>query len=208
MPYRDVQARLRTALTTVILDEYSLLETVQVPITASERVIGHQLAWRLRSEYSRAWDVDMEYNPLGHAAEPGGAGEPVDISIHHRGMRGHEHNRTVIRFRTRLHDEFERELADLQAVKDRYDYEHACLLDLRLNMGSKPDDPPVLVAPQWVWLPGQEKMEDIFTRQAARQLAVDGWEARQRRYRGFDDQDIVYDGWRQRTPEEQAAAQG
>ena len=55
MPYIDIDARLRTALVTLILDDYSLLETVQLPLPASERVIASQLAWRLRTEYERSW---------------------------------------------------------------------------------------------------------------------------------------------------------
>ncbi|MDR3202056.1 MAG: hypothetical protein LBT54_02825 [Bifidobacteriaceae bacterium] len=200
MPYTDVEGRLRTALTTLILDEYSLLETVRLPLPASERVIAHQIGWRLRTEYERSWDIDVEYNRVGHGSEGPGRGEPVDrpvdISVHHRGMTGPAHNLMVIELKTNFAGDLAVELHRLGSIAKYYRYQHACLLDLGITLGDEPNGPPVLVCPTWVWLPGGEQPGPVFPGDAARQLSADGWEARQRRYPvGADRSDLLYEGW-------------
>ncbi|MDR1118796.1 MAG: hypothetical protein LBL01_05815 [Bifidobacteriaceae bacterium] len=189
MPYIDIEARLRTALVTLILDEYSLLETVQLPLPASERVIASQLAWRLRTEYERSWDVDVEYNRVGHGSV-GRAGRmsqvdpatrPVDISIHHRGLTGRNDNLMVLELKTHGVPDLPAEVARLERTQRHYDYQHAVLLDLGMAPGAAPDAPPVVLSPQWLWLPGPRSLSPVFDQSSAEQLSADGWQARQGR---------------------------
>jgi len=206
MSLMDVEARLRTAVTTVILDEYSLLENVRVPFTASERVIVHQVGWRLRNEFPRSWDVDVEYNREGTmptAPEAGTAtSRPVDLSIHHRGMRGVGHNLLVIAMKVAAVSDVKAEAARLKQTMERYSYQHGAILSLGLTMGDEPKGPPVLVFPQWLWLPGRGQFTPIFTADAAHQLSRDGWEARQRRYPEGSEGQEEYAPWRSQTPHE------
>ncbi|MDR1824634.1 MAG: hypothetical protein LBR27_04800 [Bifidobacteriaceae bacterium] len=190
MPYIDIEARLRTAIITLVLDEYSLLETVRLPLPASERVIAHQLAWRLRTEYERSWDVDVEYNRVGHGTlaggpkpdEPDPAARPVDISIHHRGLSGRMDNLMVIEVKTHGVKDLKAEVARLDQTKRRYDYQHAVLLDLDIKKGEDPDGAPVVLDPAWLWLPGGRHLVEVFDTESALQLSVDGWNARKHRY--------------------------
>ncbi|MDR2372747.1 MAG: hypothetical protein LBD77_01320 [Bifidobacteriaceae bacterium] len=188
MPYINTEARLRTALVTLILDEYSLLETVHLPLPASERVIANQLAWRLRTEYERSWDVDVEYNRVGHgsvkgprAHQPDPATRPVDISIHHRGLTGRNDNLMVVELKTHGIDDLPAELVRLEKTQQHYDYQHAVLLDLGITQGDEPDGPPVLLRPSWLWLPGSRTLSAVFDEPSALQLSFDGWQARKGR---------------------------
>ncbi|MDR2252575.1 MAG: hypothetical protein LBD97_01715 [Bifidobacteriaceae bacterium] len=189
MPYIDIEARLRTALVTLILDEYSLLETVQLPLPASERVIASQLAWRLRTEYERSWDVDVEYNRVGHGSvgrraamnQPDPATRPVDISIHHRGLTGRNDNLMVLELKTHGVPDLAAEVTRLEQTQRHYDYQHAVLLDLGMAHGDGPDCPPVVLRPQWLWLPGPRSLSPVFDEASALQLSADGWNARKGR---------------------------
>jgi hypothetical protein len=189
MPYINTEARLRTAIVTLILDEYSLLETVHLPLPASERVIANQLAWRLRTEYERSWDVDVEYNRVGHgtavkgqrAHQPDPATRPVDISIHHRGLSGRNDNLMVVELKTHGVDDLPAEVLRLETTQQHYDYQHAVLLDLGISKGDEADGPPVLLRPSWLWLPGSRAMAAVFDEESARQLSFDGWQARKGR---------------------------
>jgi hypothetical protein len=189
MPYINTEARLRTALVTLILDEYSLLETVQLPLPASERVIANQLAWRLRTEYERSWDVDVEYNRVGHGTaakgqrsqQPDPATRPVDISIHHRGLSGRNDNLMVAELKTHGVPDLPAEVARLEKTQQHYDYQHAVLLDLGITRGAEEDGPPVLLRPSWLWLPGARTMSPVFDEESALQLSFDGWQARKGR---------------------------
>jgi hypothetical protein len=186
MPYINIEARLRTALVTLILDEYSLLETVQLPLPASERVIANQLAWRLRTEYERSWDVDVEYNRVGHGSvgvaakrnQPDPATRPVDISIHHRGLTGRNDNLMVVELKTHGVPDPAAEVARLEKTQEQYGYQHAVLLDLGMSRGDQESGPPVLLSPSWLWLPGVKTLAPVFDEDSARQLSIDGWHAR------------------------------
>jgi hypothetical protein len=186
MPYINTEARLRTALVTLILDEYSLLETVHLPLPASERVIANQLAWRLRTEYERSWDVDVEYNRVGHGTavkgqrshQPDPATRPVDISIHHRGLSGRADNLMVIELKTHGVENLAAEVTRLEKTQQHYDYQHAALLDLGITRCEDSEGPPVLLAPSWLWLPGSRTTSPVFDEESARQLSFDGWQAR------------------------------
>ncbi|MCL2802806.1 MAG: hypothetical protein FWD29_02445 [Micrococcales bacterium] len=188
MSYLDVEARLRTALITLILDEYSLLQSVRLPVPASQRVIATQLAWRLRTEYERSWDVDVEYNRIGHGYKPGTrpdapdpAARPVDISIHHRGLTGPAANLLVIELKTHGVDDLAAELAQLNATKVGFKYRHAALLDLGMREGDDPNGPPVVLEPAWLWLPGGRDMSPVFDGDQAKQLSREGWQAHELR---------------------------
>ncbi|MCL2803796.1 MAG: hypothetical protein FWD29_07610 [Micrococcales bacterium] len=186
MSYIDIEARLRTALVTLILDEYSLLETIRLPLPASERVIASQLAWRLRTEYERTWDVDVEYNRVGHGNKPDSGStspvpesRPVDISIHHRGLSGPGDNLLVIELKTHGVAHLEAEVTRLDTIKRHYNYQHAVLVDLGMAENEDADGPPVLLNPAWLWLPGAKQMSPVFDGEQAKQLSHDGWHAHQ-----------------------------
>ncbi|MDR1428612.1 MAG: hypothetical protein LBJ08_12805, partial [Bifidobacteriaceae bacterium] len=158
----DVEARLRTALTTLILDEYSLLENIRLPLPASERVVAHQIGWRLRTEYDRSWDLDVEYHRVGHGAPPSQSSpdpdrRPVDISVHHRGLRGSAHNLLVLQLKVGGISSLHREVERLRLTAEHYRYRHGVLLDLGLEMGADPGSPPVLVCPAWLWLDAESE---------------------------------------------------
>jgi hypothetical protein len=198
----DVQARLRTALTTLILDEYSLLENIRLPLPSSERVVAHQIGWRLRTEYDRSWDIDVEYNRVGHGTRPGVSApdpehRPVDISVHHRGLNGPGHNLLVLQLKVGAIESLESEVDRLELTAAHYRYRHGVLLDLGLEMGTDPSSPPVLVSPSWLWLDAEVRtLVPVYKPEAARQLSHDGWMARQRRYPWDADAEIEYPGWR------------
>jgi len=184
MSYIDIEARLRTSLVTLILDEYSLLETIRLPLPASERVIASQLAWRLRTEYERTWDVDVEYNRVGHGKKPDSEtsapdpdSRPVDISIHHRGLSGQGDNLLVIELKTHGVANLDAEFARLDRTKRHYNYQHAVLVDLGMSENEDADGPPVLLSPSWLWLPGSKQLSPVFDGDQANQLSHDGWQA-------------------------------
>jgi len=184
MSYIDIEARLRTSLVTLILDEYSLLESIRLPLPASERVIASQLAWRLRTEYERTWDVDVEYNRVGlgnrpgaQAAAPDPSSRPVDISIHHRGASGQGDNLLVIELKTHGVAHLEAEVTRLDETKRHYNYQHAALVDLAMSENEDPAGPPVLLNPSWLWLPGSKQLTPIFDGDQAKELSMDGWQA-------------------------------
>ncbi|MDR0366495.1 MAG: hypothetical protein LBH68_06695 [Bifidobacteriaceae bacterium] len=193
MSYINIEARLRTALVTLILDEYSLLESVQLPLPASERVIANQLAWRLRTEYERSWDVDVEYNRVGHGSvgtaaarnQPDPTTRPVDISIHHRGRTGRNDNLMVLELKTHGVPDLPAEVARLEKTQQQYGYQHAVLLDLGITQGSGEDEAPVVLQPSWLWLPGVKTLSPVFDEESARQLSFDGWQARKGRTAAF-----------------------
>jgi hypothetical protein len=165
-----------------------LLETVRLPLPASERVIANQLGWRLRTEYERSWDVDVEYNRAGHGTDPARGPKldpetrPVDISIHHRGLSGRNDNLLVIELKTHGVSDLPGEIAQLELTKRAYDYQHAVLVDLGISKGEDPEGPPVELNPSWLWLPGGKALDAIFSPETACQLSNDGWQSRQVRY--------------------------
>jgi hypothetical protein len=152
-------------------------------------VIANQLAWRLRTEYERSWDVDVEYNRVGHGSavkgravdQPDPATRPVDISIHHRGLTGRMDNLMVVELKTHGVKDLPSEVARLETTQRGYDYQHAVLLDLGMSRGEDPEGPPVLLRPEWLWLPGAKTLSPVFDQESALQLSRDGWNARQAR---------------------------
>ncbi|MDR2377948.1 MAG: hypothetical protein LBD70_00785, partial [Bifidobacteriaceae bacterium] len=118
----------------------------------------------------------------------------VDISIHHRGMSGRNHNLMVIELKTHGIDDVPAETARLEKTQQHYDYQHAVLLDLGISRAAEPEGPPVLLAPSWLWLPGARTLSPVFDAESALQLSFDGWQARKGRTaalraagdRGFD----------------------
>lgn len=90
-----LQDRIRIALRQVIVDEWSLFTSWTSGRPVSERTICAHLAWYLRPQVPREWDVDCEYNRSGLAAvkaDAGGNQHPADLVVHHRGLEGEGHN--------------------------------------------------------------------------------------------------------------------
>lgn len=91
----SLKDRIRIALRQVIVDEWSLFAAWVSGRPVSERTICAHLAWYLRPQLPREWDVDCEYNRSGPAAvKTDGAGNqhPADLIVHHRGLEGKGHN--------------------------------------------------------------------------------------------------------------------
>ena len=88
----------------------------------------------------------------------------------------------------------------MRQTAEHYRYRYGVLLDLGLEMGTDPANPPVLICPAWAWLHAQtDELVPVYSPEAALQLSFDGWQARQRRYPWDSDDEIEYPGWR--TPE-------
>jgi hypothetical protein len=109
------------------------------------------------------------------------ATRPVDISIHHRGLTGRNDNLLVVELKTHGVEDLAAEVARLEQTQRHYDYQHAVLLDLGMSAGQGEGAPPVVLRPQWLWLPGPRTLSPVFDDASALQLSADGWTARQGR---------------------------
>jgi len=61
----DLQNRVRIALTTTIVNEWSLLSQAGGTSRPSERAVAFHLGWYLRPMVEESWDIDCEYNRSG-----------------------------------------------------------------------------------------------------------------------------------------------
>ena len=149
----DLQARVRIALTTTLVDQWTLFTPASGTSRPSERTIAFQLGWALRGTIQGAWDVDAEYDRSGMLLEPSvrlgpGAARAPHLIVHHRGKLGPEHNLLLVEVSTHAEDApTGRDLATAQAVQRRFGYRYGVLLDLRLDESAA----DVAVAPHWQW---------------------------------------------------------
>lgn len=165
----DLQARVRIALTTTIVDEWGLLSLSTGTSRPSERAVAFHLGWHLRPMIERTWDIDCEYNRSGMALEDSvklvdhnGRGIP-DLIVHHRGKLSPEHNLLLLELSTGQMIPADPALPRATSLQRRFGYQYAGLLEL--NLATYSDDLPL--APRWQWSvldqPTPLPAEDVYS---------------------------------------------
>jgi hypothetical protein len=152
----DLQNRVRIALTTTIVNEWSLLSQAGGTSRPSERAVAFHLGWYLRPMVEESWDIDCEYNRSGMYLEESvrlvdDQGRRIpDLIVHHRGKLGPEHNLLLLELATDRENVDGATTGDFgraRALQSRFGYQFAAVLDLRLGTGGA--DKPI--APHWQW---------------------------------------------------------
>ena len=148
----DLQARVRIALTTTLVDEWSLFAPSAGTSRPSERTISSHLGWALRGSVEKSWDVDVDYDRSGMVLEAavrldGATARPPHLIVHQRGRLGPEHNLLLVELTTGAADPGTSQLAVARAIQQRFGYRYAVLLDLRLD----DDATTAHVHPHWQW---------------------------------------------------------
>lgn len=152
----DLQNRVRIALTTTIVNEWSLLSQAGGTTRPSERAVAFHLGWYLRPMVEGSWDIDCEYNRSGMHLEESvrlvdDEGRRIpDLIVHHRGKLGPEHNLLLLELATDRADVAGAATGDFKrarALQARFGYRYAVVLDLRLAAGGAAQP----VAPHWQW---------------------------------------------------------
>jgi len=148
MDLGDLQARVRIALTSTLVDEWTLFAPTAGTSRPSARTVAFHLGWYLRQTIPRTWDVDSAYDRSGMLLEESvrfDAGQAPDLIAHHRGRLGPEHNLLLAHvFATEPAADEHRDLAAAGALQHRFGYRYALLLDLRLQVTGA-------VTPHWHW---------------------------------------------------------
>ena len=152
----DLQSRVRIALTTTIVNEWSLLSQAGGTSRPSERAVAFHLGWYLRPMVEESWDIDCEYNRSGMYLEESvrlvdDEGRRIpDLIVHHRGKLGPEHNLLLLELatdRANVDGATTGDFGRARALQSRFGYQFAAVLDLRL--GTRGADLPI--APRWQW---------------------------------------------------------
>ncbi len=151
----DLQARVRIALTTTLVDEWTLFAPSAGTSRPSDRTISFHLGWALGGTIERTWDVDADYDRSGMVLEDSvrfseGTSRPPHLIVHRRGRLGPEDNLLLVELTADASAAApgEADLAVAQSVQRRFGYRYAVLLDLRL------DDDDLATAdvhPHWQW---------------------------------------------------------
>lgn len=151
MDLADLQARVRIALTSTLVDEWTLFAPTAGTSRPSARSVAFHLGWYLRQTIPRDWDVDSAYDRSGMLLEESvrfEARQVPDLIAHHRGLLGPEHNLLLAHVFAAEGDEDEpRDLSAAAALQHRFGYRYALLLDLRLEVTAS----DATVAPHWHW---------------------------------------------------------
>ena len=151
----DLQARVRIALTTTLVDEWSLFAPSTGTSRPSDRTIAFHLGWALRGTIEGTWDVDADYDRSGMVLEAAvrfdeATNRPPHLIVHRRGRLGPEDNLLLVELTAdgAAAAPGARDLAVAQSVQHRFGYRYAVLLDLRLD-----DAAPATadVVPHWQW---------------------------------------------------------
>lgn len=150
----DLQARVRIALTTTLVDEWTLFAPSAGTSRPSDRTISFHLGWALRGSIEKAWDVDADYDRSGMVLESsvrldGATHRPPHLIVHQRGRLGPEHNLLLVELTAdaRSAAPGAADLAVARAIQQRFGYRYAVLLDLRLDDDAATAD----VRPHWQW---------------------------------------------------------
>ncbi len=149
----DLQARVRIALTTTLVDEWTLFAPSAGTSHPSVRTISFHLGWALRGTVEQGWDFDAEYDRSGMVLESsvrldGSSHRTPHLIVHHRGHLGPEHNLLLVELTTGEDDHAQGPLlAGARAIQQRFGYRYAVLLDLRLHE----QDRRAVVDPHWQW---------------------------------------------------------
>lgn len=182
MDLADLQARVRIALTTTLVDEWSLFAPTAGTSRPSDQTITFHLGWNLRRTIARDWDLDSAYDRSGMLLEQSVRFDRFrapDLIVHHRGMLGPEHNLLLMHV---FADEDTRdgdrpELAAAHALQQRFGYRYALLLDLRLRVDAR----DATVTPFWRWStlesgPTTDAPEPVYSADALAELTSRGRE--------------------------------
>ena len=164
----SLQDRIRIALRQVIVDEWSLFTCWTSRRPVSERTICAHLAWYLRPQLPREWDVDCEYNRNGPAAvksDAAGNQHPADLIVHHRGFEGEGHNLLLVELKITSASANSGGSADVvrDLVRD-LQYQDGVYLHLHAsNVGGV-----TALDPHWAWFPDASAeviMSPVYTPQ-------------------------------------------
>jgi len=158
MQLADLQNRVRIALTTTIVNEWSLLSLAAGTSRPSERAVAFHLGWYLRPMVEETWDIDCEYNRSGMHLEESvrlvdDEGRRIpDLIVHHRGKLGPEHNLLLLELATDRADvDVDKAAAGdfgrARALQARFGYQFAAVLDLRIGAAGAVQP----VTPHWQW---------------------------------------------------------
>ncbi|WP_157598483.1 hypothetical protein [Phycicoccus sp. Root101] len=169
----SIDARIRIALTQLIVDEWRLVSSTERDRagTANEVAVAFALGWHLKPLVDRRWDVDCEYNRATDAAgdsdvkrRSGGNRVYPDLLIHRRRERGPENNLLVLELKTNSSSQTHRggSQATVADVVELNGYQHGVFLDLKIS-GQSMD-------PHWAWY------------QPAQGVVAGTWSARRRIY--------------------------
>lgn len=150
----DLQSRVRIALTTTLVDEWTLVAPSAGTSRPSERTIAFHLGWALQGTIEKSWDVDADYDRSGMVLEAavrldGPTVRPPHLIVHQRGRLGPEHNLLLVELTADAAGAAPgaADLAVAQAVQRRFGYRYAVVLDLRLHEDAATAD----VRPHWHW---------------------------------------------------------
>lgn len=163
MRRESMRTRLRTAIRSLIVDEYSLFVSWTRYSSAHEIAVASQLARHLAPMFSRTWDIDCEYNRAGTDQVKRGAGSkrhPADLVIHRRTGTGSANNLLVLELKVPRPPERDdrpdtvraRRGGTEESVKGlqmTHEYQHGVFLRLncaRPRGGGSPD-----LEPTWRW---------------------------------------------------------
>jgi len=152
----DLQSRVRIALTTTIVNEWSLLSLAAGTSRPSERAVAFHLGWYLRPMVEESWDIDCEYNRSGMHLEESvrlvdSEGRRIpDLIVHHRGKLGPEHNLLLLELATDRASQEGVATGDFvraRALQARFGYRYSTVVDLRLGDATSEH----LINPTWQW---------------------------------------------------------
>jgi hypothetical protein len=156
MRRETVKTRLRVAIRSLIVDEYSLFIPWAGDRGVSEVAFCSQLARHLAPTLPKTWDVDVEYNRALEnevKRDPSDQVRRADLVVHRRTGRGPANNLLIIEMKTaevRSGDERGGTEISLQGLMRKYEYQHGVFLRL------------VDLYPEWKWFGGGEKDDDDF----------------------------------------------
>ncbi|MCL1868831.1 MAG: hypothetical protein FWF90_00245 [Promicromonosporaceae bacterium] len=171
MLLHDLQARVRIALTTTLINEWGLFTPATGTSHPSARSIAFHVGWHLRPMIDESWDVDCDYERSGAALEPTmafgpGAQRAPDLIVHRRGRLGPEDNLLLVALTADFasHSTEAPDFAAVRAVQLRFGYRYAVWVDLQL----RDDGPEGRVRPHWQWStleggPVRPEPESVYT---------------------------------------------
>ena len=176
MLQEDVEARLRIALTTTIVEEYSLFVVGALETPPSTRAVAAQLASRLRHLFEERWDVDVEYNSRPTPGERRVRSRSLrlpataDLVIHRRGRSGRENNMLMLVVMLSESPDSGAEVQRLSSLMADRGYQHAALLNFNFARAEADGEPPVVVLPTWYWIGADGHSPDVYSTDAAHAL--------------------------------------
>ncbi|MCL2594927.1 MAG: hypothetical protein FWD83_05355 [Promicromonosporaceae bacterium] len=153
MLLHDVQARVRIAMTSTLINEWGLFTPRTGTSAPSERSIAFHLGWSLRPMFDESWDMDCDYERSGAAQEKSlafgsGVHRAPDLIVHRRGRLGPEDNLLLVALSADFASDTDSpDINAVRAVQLRYGYRYGVWVDLQLQE----DGLEGRVKPRWQW---------------------------------------------------------